>query len=128
MVLEKYEIKLNKLYVLHLTSVGRGKGIATYYNARKFYYKQEYKTTTMQIVKFGSESLDVINVYRSSNGNTAELREKLIEFMDNSIATLITGDFNLCFMSHGENMNCYGTLRSSSNITVRSIKIGQFTF
>ena len=52
---------------LELNEVGNGKGIATYYKAGIFTNKQDYITPTIQITKFCSNNLDVINVYRSSN-------------------------------------------------------------
>ena len=90
-------------YECHLTSAGRGKGIATYYKSHKFHQSQDFNTSSMQITKFSSNSLDVINVYRSSTGNSGEMLAKLIEIMDPGTPTLITGDFNICFMNHRRN-------------------------
>ena len=47
--------------------------------------------------------MDVINVYRSNKGNSVELLKKLIEMMEPGTPTLITGDFNICFMNNGRN-------------------------
>ena len=63
------------------------------------------------------DKVDVINVYRSSKGNSAELLAKLIELMNPITPTLITGDFNICFMNHEKNriskglMEAYGMLQ-----------------
>ena len=87
----------------HLTSAGRGKGIATYYKASIFSHKQDYKTGNIQITKFCSEDLDVMNVYRSSNGNSGDLLIKLMELITPGKPLLITGDFNICYMNHEKN-------------------------
>lgn len=92
-----------KTYQCHLTSAGQGKGIATYYKPEKFQHKQDFNTRNMQITMFSSESMDVINVYRSSNGNSTELLKKLTYMMNPETPTLITGDFNICFMNNGGN-------------------------
>ena len=97
-------------YECHLTSAGRGKGIATYYKADKFHHRQDFNTKNMQITMFTSKSLDVINVYRSSKGNSAELLAKLVEMMNPRTSTLITGDFNICFMNHERNRMSKGLI------------------
>ena len=90
-------------YACHLTSTGRGKGIATYYKVSKLQHEQDFKTPNMQITKFNSENIDIINVYRSSKGNSAELLTRLIDMITARKPTLITGDFNICFMNHSGN-------------------------
>ena len=90
-------------YDCHLSSVGRGKGIATYYKASIFSHKQDYKTGNIQITKFCSEDLYVINVYISSNGNSGDLLIKLMELITPGNPLLITGDFNICYMNHEKN-------------------------
>ena len=90
-------------HACHLTSIGRGKGIATYYKVSKFQHQQDFKTPNMQITKFNSENIDIINVYRSSKGNSAELLTILKEMLTPMKPTLITGDFNICFMNHSGN-------------------------
>ena len=57
----------------------------------------------MQITKFNGVNIDVMNVYRSSKGNSAELLSRLIEMITPRKPTLITGDFNICFMNHSGN-------------------------
>ena len=97
-------------YECHLTSAGHGKGIATYYKADKFHHKQDFNTANMQITMFSSKSIDVINVYRSSKGNSAELLARLLKMMDAGTPTLITGDFNICFMNNGRNRMSKGLM------------------
>ena len=57
----------------HVSSAGRGKGIATYYKTNLFSHEQDNITRNMQLTKFSTEDLDVINVYRPSAGNSVEL-------------------------------------------------------
>ena len=64
-----------------------------------FTNQKDYVTKHMQITKFSSEDLDVINVYRSSKGNTVELLDKLLEMVIPGRSILITGDFNICYMN-----------------------------
>ena len=52
------------------------------------------KQTNMLLTKFTSSELDVINVYRSSNGNSVELLNNMIAMMTLGKPLLVTGDFN----------------------------------
>ena len=95
-------LKLDK-YDVHMTSVGRGKGISTYYRPAIFKHEKDLKSPNIQITKYTSEYLDVINVYRSNNGNTLELLSQLTQILTPGIPVLITGDFNICFMANSKN-------------------------
>ena len=90
-------------YEVHLTSVGKGKGIATYYKPDIFKHEKDFKRSNMQITKYTSRYLDAINVYRSYNGNTAELLDQLVQMLTPGMPVIITGDFNICFMVNGKN-------------------------
>ena len=90
-------------YKVHLTSVGNGKGIATYYNPDKFKHEKDFKKSNMQITKYTSRHLDAINVYRSYNGNTVDLLDQLTQMLTPGMPVIITGDFNICFMVNGNN-------------------------
>ena len=90
-------------YECHLSSAGRGKGIATYYKSSVVNHLQDNITRNMQLTKFSTADLDIINVYRSSDGNSAELLAKLVDMITPEKALLVTGDFNICFMNHGGN-------------------------
>ena len=57
----------------------------------------------MQITKFTSSELDIINVYRSSKGNSLDLLNYLVGMINKEKPTLITGDFNMCFQTHSGN-------------------------
>ena len=97
-------------YEAHIISVGNGKGIATYYKASIFNKQQDYITPTMQITKFCTKGLDIINVYRSNKGNSVELLKKLEEMLTPGISTLITGDFNICFLTNPNNRMSKGLI------------------
>ena len=86
-------------YNVHSLSVGKGKGIATYYtNSNSFAPEEDYITKKIQISKFSSPDLDVITVYRSDRGNPNELVGELLKIITDEKATLITGDFNICYL------------------------------
>ena len=74
---------------------GRGKGGAVYSKLMAKSYKWN-SNNTMQVMKTIYEKIEVINVYRSSNGQMKELIEKLREIINSKKLTIITGDFNLC--------------------------------
>ena len=89
-------------YNSHFIIVGNGKGIATYY-MENFTHKQDFISPQMQITKFSSERIDTINVYRSQNGHLVELLTELRKMLQPGRPTLITGDFNLCYMTNINN-------------------------
>ena len=86
-----------------MVNVGKGKGIATYFKAGVFEHVKDVKELNMQITKFTSSDIDTINVYRSSNGNSLSLFNYLVEMINKEKPTLITGDFNICFLTHSGN-------------------------
>ena len=90
-------------YRSHFINVGNGKGIATFYKEEIFKHQQDYVERNMQITKFTSEELDVINVYRSSNGHSVELLNHLQDMITEGKPLLITGDFNICFQTISNN-------------------------
>ena len=83
-------------YDLHLNSVGHGKGLAVYYDAKKFNHIADIKKALFQSTKMSSSDLDVITVYRSSGGNKDELLDNLKSLIDEDRCTEICGDFNFC--------------------------------
>ena len=89
---------------------GNGKGIATYYNLDKFRPVSEVKTDKFQIAKFKHKDIDIINIYRSQSGNSLELLEHLKKQIEGGRITLITGDFNICFMENFSNRMIQGLL------------------
>ena len=91
--------------------MGQGKGIASYYDQTKFKPIAEVKMEKFQITKFKHETLDILNVYRSQAGNSLELLEQLKQLIEEERITLITGDFNICFMENFNNRMIQGLLQ-----------------
>ena len=94
---------------------GKGKGIATYYKPEKFKPTGEVNADKFQIAKFTHKRLDIINLYRSQAGNSVELLEELKGQMGAGRITLITGDFNICFMENFSNRMVQGLLSLQFN-------------
>jgi exonuclease III len=87
-------------YLLHVNSIGSGKGIATYYRRGKFKPETDVKEADLQISKFTSELIDVVSVYRSK-----DCRLKFQDVFKNMLSkkkpSLIIGDMNICYQQHG---------------------------
>ena len=85
----------------HFNSVGKGKGIATYFT-NKFSIKQDITKSNYQITKIVSEEKEIINVYRSKNA-PAHFLEDLMSLINLYRRTFIIGDFNICYQSEKRN-------------------------
>ena len=96
-------LKING-YETHDCSVGNGMGITTYFKHNLLESKVNYVTSEIQVAKLTSEHLVVINTYRSSRGSLVVLQEKIKKMVAyEEKAILITGDFNVCYMSNKKN-------------------------
>ena len=84
----------------HFNSIGRGKGIVTFFK-ETFEFSKEIKNDKFQIIKIKSSEYSVINVYRSENAGRQFLDEilNLLNFDKNII---ICGDFNFCSKSQAK--------------------------
>ena len=51
------------------------------------------------MTKVSSETLDVINVYRSKGANSEKFLDNLVSIFQPNKETLVLGDFNLCFQT-----------------------------
>ena len=89
-------------YQTSLIESGNGKGMATFYEEDKFKPATKVNMDMFQIIKFKHEKLDIINLYRSQLGNSQEILDHLKNLTDDGKTTMITGDFNSCFI---ENFN-----------------------
>ena len=76
----------------------------------KLQHVTDIKTDKFQITKFKHEVLDIINVYRSQSGNSLELLEHIKKQIEAGSITLITGNFNICFMENFSNRMIQGLL------------------
>ena len=95
-------------YDSHFISIGNGKGIDTYYKPAEVEHEQDVKETNMQITKFTSPDLDIINVYRSRNGHSVELLNHILKMLTDGKPSLITGDFNICYLINRNNRMSQG--------------------
>lgn len=86
-------------YILHLTSVGRGKGIATYYRDGDFTVTGERVNSQFQMLRLSCQTADVINVYRSQATDDKLFLECLRFLVDLSRTCLVVGDFNLNYLT-----------------------------
>ena len=85
-------------------SVGNGKGIATYNHLDTICQKEsEEVSQTLQIVKYNVKGVRTINVYRSSSHSLAETANVLKTFINSGETTLVSGDFNVCFLKDKKN-------------------------
>ena len=90
-------------YNLHINSMGKGKGIASYYKRELFTPIIDIKKEFMQISKFSSATLDITVLYRSRQGDMKKLNEYLNQIKTEDKPQLILGDFNFCHMDKNFN-------------------------
>ena len=86
----------------HNNSVGKGKGITTFYK-QSFAWVRDVTKTDYQITKINSDSVDVINVYRSAGAENKSFLEDLFSLVSSGTQTLILGDFNICYQTEPTN-------------------------
>ena len=99
---EDDELEING-YKAHFNSVGPSKGIAVYLKDSSFTPTDEMRSETMQLTKIKSKEIEIITVYRSNKGNTSELLEHIINMINDELATVILGDFNICYQTNKRN-------------------------
>ena len=93
-------------YTGTFTSVGEGRGIATYHKA-PFHHEQDVVRDDCQVTCFRSPSLDSLHVYRSSS-SLPDLINDLQTLINDDKPTLITGDLNICMQTQPNNhLTCY---------------------
>ena len=90
-------------YSAHFNSAGNGKGIAVYIKDTSFKPTIDIKQEKMQITKLESIEMDIISVYRSEQGNPTELLNHIINMINAERATVILGDFNICYYTNRNN-------------------------
>ena len=57
---------------------------------------QEIREIGIHVTKFKKDSLCLLSVYRSNNGNVGLLIESLLSLVKDEKSVLILGDFNIC--------------------------------
>ena len=90
-------------YTAHFNSIGPGKGLAVYLKDDRFKKTITINLEKMQIMKLESQDLEFITVYRSEQGNSTELLQYIKESINQNSATVISGDFNICYNTHRNN-------------------------
>ena len=106
-------------YQSHFINVRRGRGIVTYFKLQMFTHEDDFVAPSMQVTKFSSHNLDMLNVYRSSDGNSLELLNIITEMLTGGKPTLITGDFNICMLNHGKNRMSKGLVENGFHQMIR---------
>ena len=84
-------------YQVFFTSVGRGKGLATY--VKEGLQVQSHSNLTEEniaLAKASFNQLDVINIYRSKDKPLSRAADLLQHLINPEKDTLIIGDFNVC--------------------------------
>ena len=76
---------------------GPGKGIAVYYRKDMFQHVTNISQEKMQLTKFRTETLDIIAVYRSSDGNSVEIINHIKNLLTPERRTILCGDLNICY-------------------------------
>ena len=94
---------------------GNGKGVATYFNTEKIKPEDQVDREKFQIGKFTHKSIDIINIYKSQTGHSLELLDHLKRMIKDGRLTLITGDFNECFLANINNRLIQGLLTLGFN-------------
>ena len=92
--------------------IGNGKGLVTFFKSKLMQHVQDVKEINMQVSKFTSPEVDIISVYRSSNGHSVELLNHLLKMIIKDKPTLITGDFNICYSVNKNNRMSQGLRRN----------------
>ena len=82
-------------YQVNHIKVGKGKGITTFHT-QKFRHVCDIVNPNYQITKYESLQVVSINIYRSADGNTADILENLRALENKEKANIITGDLNIC--------------------------------
>ena len=95
LAMEGYEVAYN--------SVGGGKGVAAFYKAEVFNFKNDCRLERAQMSMFESPALDVIVVYRSQGQNLEEIADKVDVWRDPAKLTVVCGDMNVCLKKEARN-------------------------
>ena len=87
----------------HTNSIGQGKGLAVYFKDDTFKPIIDIKEEKLQITKIGSKDIEIVAIYRSEQGSTLQLIQHLNNIIKPEIATVICGDFNICYRATRNN-------------------------
>ena len=76
-------------YTKTFSNIEKGKGLATYYDEKKFRLIEQINMDKFQIIKFQHDDLDVINLYRSQTGHSVELLENLRNIIETRLRSKV---------------------------------------
>ena len=99
---QETELNING-YKAHYNSIGAGKGLAVYMKNDNYHPTIDIKQEKIQITKLQSRELEIITVYRSEQGNSMELLQHLKVMIETKVATIVCGDFNICYNASRNN-------------------------
>ena len=98
-MIEQYDLTE---YESNLNSIGRGKGIATYYK-NDYKHDKNINSEGISFTKLESDKLDVVAIYRSQEGSVTTLIEQLESLITEGKTTIVGGDFNICALGNPNN-------------------------
>ena len=90
-------------YDVDVNSVGKGKGIMTYFKPTVGIPSAKVKKPKVQISQIDTEKVDVINIYRSQGADNSEIAVDLIEIIEKGKPSIICGDIYLCYIDERNN-------------------------
>ena len=90
-------------YAAAYNSVGGGKGVAAFYKAEVFNFKNDCRLERAQMSMFESPAVDVIVVYRSQGQNLEEIADKVDVWRNPAKLTVVCGDMNVCLKKEARN-------------------------
>ena len=89
--------------VKNFIKISNGRGVASFLKDKPS-RRETVEEQNMQLEKLSFERVDIVQVYRSANGNAHTLIEKLIGILDDKKMTVILGDFNICTKAEPKNV------------------------
>ena len=90
-------------YAAAFNSVGGGKGVAAFYKAEVFHFKNDCRLERAQMSMYESPAVDVIVVYRSQGQNLDEIADKVDVWRNPAKLTVVCGDMNVCLKKEARN-------------------------
>ena len=81
---------------------GRGGGTAAFHN-KEFKIETEIEEDRVNITKLSGENLDIIAIYRSSNGKMETLLKHIKSLLNKNKMTVVGGDLNTCYFKNKHN-------------------------
>ena len=84
-------------------NIGLGKGVAALAKKHLKYSKVEIGEPKLQVMRISLDSIDTINVYRSSDKSLVETSKMIHSLIDVNKPTLVSGDFNVCLRKNPSN-------------------------